>query len=70
MSKSKKNMPSKAEAQTTKLNRIVDTEHEFAAEEDSEFAAEYGVGLYGNQAREAYEQEKERERDKNSMFKP
>ena len=48
----------------------MDTETEFAAETDSEFAAEYGEALYGNQAREAYEQEKERDRDKNSMFKP
>jgi len=71
MSKSNKNMPSKADVQTTKLNRVVDvdTESEFAAEDtESEFASEYGAGLYGNQAREAYEQENVV--DENSMFKP
>jgi len=60
MSKSNKKMPSKADVQTTKLNRIVDTE--------SEFAAEYGEALYGNQAREAFEQE--RKKNRNSVNKP
>lgn len=61
-SKRNKNMPSKADVQTTKLNRVVDTENEFAAE--------YGEALYGSQAREAFEQKKENVVDEDSMFKP
>lgn len=43
-----KNKASKAKVQTTKGNHIVNTE--------SEFAAEFGEGLYGAQARQAFKQ--------------
>ncbi|MFC6333161.1 hypothetical protein ACFP56_11050 [Paenibacillus septentrionalis] len=48
MSKQNSKQPSKAQVQTTKLNRVVDTE--------SEFATEFGEGLYGQHVREAYKQ--------------
>jgi hypothetical protein len=44
-----KNKATKAEVQTTKLNRVVNTT-------ENKFATEFGEELYGGQAREAFKQ--------------
>ncbi|MCM3634877.1 MULTISPECIES: hypothetical protein [Paenibacillus] len=57
MRRSNNKLPSKsvdADFHTSKLNRVVDTENEFAAE--------FGESLYGSQAREAFEQEQLRKK--------
>jgi len=51
---SSKNKIVKAEAEPAKLKSVVDTENEFAAE--------FGEGLYGGQAREAFKQQQAKQK--------